>query len=555
MDDNMTANSYTGAEYSRSREDRRGSGSYYTGYEDIMKIINPLFMDELKSLIETGRHNEAYAWLSRCKFLDPACGSGNFLMTIYEELKKIEKNLIKDGREPIVKMSSFYGIEIGDVHSVAKEWLSKIKAKNDNTQPTILHKDALDFDWRDYIPIDKHMIIIGNPPFIGASMQTPAQTRQVRKITKHGLLDYASCWFVKSSIYAPDSKICFISTSAITRGVQVLNLFEPLFKQGWRIKFAYKNFDWMADASVNVAIICIERKNQEGSLYMSDGTVRKANVITPYLTCSNDWTFVKETKKQKPYVLPGAVLDDFGHYVFTEDQKREFIEREPKSSDYFRPLMGSRDYMNGGYRNVLVLNDVQLDKIEKMHLIYERVKLVKEARKRAGLTTKRPHKLIKLVCPNKAYIYIPAISSSNRPCIPASFMPPGIVPVNGLIITEQNPSLAAIINSKMHIAWLNAFGGKIKTDYRYISMVYNTFPFPKKYDLSEEWKILNLARHMRSTVENYDSGMSDELAEAHNILDDAVDKIYGRKFTSMDDRVEFLLEEYKKRPAGLDNFM
>jgi type I restriction-modification system DNA methylase subunit len=520
------------------KESRRELGAHYTSERNILKVIQPLFLDELYEEFEKAKGNKAkltslYEKLSTLNFLDPACGCGNFLVIAYREIRRIENDVINElffkgqaqgGLLDIatlckVNIGQFYGIEIDDAathiarvalyitdHQLNLEAANKFGKTRATvplvTTPHIHCADALKIDWNDVINAKNCSYVFGNPPFIGKKMQTKQQKEVLLAVfgsTKNASdLDYVACWYVKATIYAKandEIQIAFVSTNSITQGEQTAILWGALAKNNVIINFAYRTFVWSNEgrgvAAVHCVIIGFGLKDKKKKLIytieeetdVTNSVV--ANQINLYLV---DAPLISITARSKPIcnvnpIVFGNMANDGGNFLFTTEEKDSFIRKEPNSAIYFRKFLGATEFINNIDRWCLWLKDVEPQVLRKMPLVFERVSNVKNLRlastaKPTRDAANRANEFFFISQPNvSSYILVPRHSSENRDYIPIGFLSSDVIcgDANCLI---DNASLNefSVLTSKMHMAWVRVVCGRIKSDFRYSNtIVYNNF--------------------------------------------------------------------------------
>lgn len=604
-------------------EDKRSHlGMHYTSVPNIMKVIKPLFLDELREEFENSKGNqkklnELYARIGKIKFMDPACGSGNFLIITYKELRQLEIDIIKELNNmgistmyvPSVTLDQFYGIEIEDFacdvtrlslwiaeHQMNVKLHQEIK---DAVRPTLpLQKagaivcgNALRLDWDEVMPhdIDDEVYLFGNPPYLGAKWQTVEQKKDLKSVfgssTSYKKLDYISGWFKKGSEFINSGekiKLAFVTTNSITQGEQVSFLWKKLMKS-IEIAFAYRSFSWENNARNNagvfVEIIGLEKPNSKSKKYIYDGIERKEVVnISPYLTESKNYFVESSTIPLNglPKMAMGSMPRDGGYLILSEDEKDELLKL-PLKDGILREYIGANEFINSQKRYCLWMDKQSyLDNIEFAE-IRQRVEKVKEYRKKSKAPSTRkaaqtPWSFVQKgeyeqAYPNCEYggkhtIIVPKTSSGNR-----MYTPMGIVDsktiVSDLAMVIYNAPLwlLGILESSIHMTWLRAIGGKLKTDYRYsANLVYNTFPVP---ELSTRRKneienlvlnILDIRDEEGGTLaelygsplaERNPKSMNIRLLKAHQELDAVVDRAYKPiGFKDNDERLSLLLDMY-----------
>ena len=616
-------------------KERRAKGAHYTSEANIMKVIGPLFLDELKAELDrivarkTGRDallDEFVAKLSRLTFLDPACGCGNFLVIAYRELRRLElaalearwpKAMTDTGEErrqgfmdlgllSRIQVNQFYGIEVEEFPARIAEvamWMADHLANNAlgdafstnyariplKESAHILHADALDTDWATQIAPEKLHYIMGNPPFVGAKFQTPEQRAQVRAIAglggSGGTLDFVAAWFIKAGQFVAVNhriRIAFVATNSICQGEQVAQLWPILFdRYHLEIAFAHRTFNWGSEARgkahVHVVIIGLTHSDNETAVkrLFSYPDIKKEplesrhDALTAYLFdargVSNRHLVVREEPRPingAPRVVSGSQPIDDGNLIFDAKQRAEFLTLEPEASRFLRRYVAAQDFINGGERWILALQNVEPDQLRAMPLVRDRLRLVKEFRLKSERASTlaiadQPTRFNVEVIPTSAFLVIPEVSSERREYVPIGWLEPPTIPSN-LVRLLAGASLwdFAILTSRSHMAWLAQIGGRLKSDFRYsIGLVYNNFPWPEATP-GQRGKIENLAQavldaratHSTSSLADlYDpETMPVDLRRAHHALDLAVDRLYRTApFASDRDRVEHLFGRYE----------
>ena len=559
------------------------------------------------------------------KFFDPACGCGNFLIIAYRELRELEIELIRelhrDGANETqrvldtadlsrINVDQFYGIEIGEFPARIAEtalWMmdhimnnrlslefgqSHVRIPLEDA-PHILNADALETDWADVLPPEDCSFVFGNPPFVGQSYQSKEQREQMRCLTNpHGKtaspLDYVGAWFLKAGSYvAGKVRIGFVSTNSITQGEQVALLWPRLFEEyKLEIDFAHRTFAWGSDARgkahVHVVIIGLslqENMRMEKRLFSypdingePEETFHAA--LSPYLfdagALDDPHLIVKDLSQPlsaRAIMQRGVQPTDGGHFIFSEQERSDFIDREPNAKKFFRPFIGAREHINGLSRWILFLEEAGPTELRSMPMTIDRIRLVREMRlaSKKPATVKladRPTQLEGRSIPTAPFLVVPEVSSERREYVPFGWLEPPVIPSN-LVRVLEYATLAdfALLTSSMHMAWLRHVGGRLESRYRYsIGLVYNTFPLPlEKPDLSQLEPLAQAVLDARAThpdatlADLYDPDlMPPDLRKAHQTLDRAVDKLYRRTgFASERERVEHLFMLYEKMRAPL----
>ena len=609
--------------------ERRAKGAHYTTEKNILKVIGPLFLDDLRAEFEKlkklrhGRRNRLLEFqkkLGDLTFFDPACGCGNFLVIAYRELRLLEIEVTRELYQlhmqlniaflSEVDVDQFYGIEIGEFPVRIAEtalWMMDHIMNNMlslefgqvytriplRTSPNIFHGDALEIDWAEVLPPERCSYLFGNPPFVGAKFQTADQRAQVRVIAGlgkgGGKLDYVAAWFIKGGEYACEgsARIGFVATSSITQGEQVAQLWPILFdRYKLSIGFAHRTFAWDSDARgkahVHVVIIGLDRienaRREKHLFHYSDinGDPEESvhGVLSPYLFDADELADPHLTVREESAPINGMSplrygsqpIDD-GSTIFNPEERDAFLEAEPGAEPFLCPYVGAREYLQGHERWILALHDAPPDMLARLPHVRERIAAVRKYR----LASKRPEtrrlaafptEFAFTTIPTGSFLVIPEVSSERREYVPIGWLEPPVIPSN-LVRVLENATLSdfALLTSAMHMAWLRAVGGRLKSDYRYsIGLVYNTFPVPSdnmdlsKLELPAQAVLDARAEHSNATLADlYDPDlMPKNLRRAHKNLDRAVDSLYRRGgFSSERKRVEHLFVLYEKMRAQL----
>ena len=597
-------------------ETRRSGGMHYTSIENIHKVINPLFLDELREElheikeIKVAKTKETKLTQFRKKlgeltFFDPACGSGNFLTETYISLRRLENEALEatfDGQISLdfgnvieVSIGQFYGIEINDFAvTVAKTalWIaeSQMMKETENiihmnldflplkSYANIVEGNALRIDWESVVPKDKLNYIMGNPPFVGARLMSKEQKDDLLSVfgskwKNAGNLDYVACWYKKACDYIQDTDIrtALVSTNSVSQGESVSNLWKPLFEMGVHIDFAHRTFRWDSEASIKAHVHCViigfsfasTIKNK--IIYDTDRFVIVKN-INGYLLDSDN-IFVDSRSKPLcdiPQIGIGNKPIDGGNYLFTEEEMKEFIKKEPQSEKFFKPWIGSHEFINRYFRYCLWLGDCSPNELRKMLECLKRVQAVRDFRlssTSAGTVklAERPTRFHVENMPKGNYIVIPEVSSEKRRYVPMGFLTPNILSSNLVkVIPEATLYHFGILTSNVHMAWMRAVCGRLKSDYRYSKdVVYNNFPWPTPTD-EQKTKIEQTAQAILDARALYpDCSLADlydeltmpvELRKAHQANDKAVMQAYGfwGKLNTESECVAELMRMYKE---------
>ncbi|MCI6170526.1 MAG: N-6 DNA methylase, partial [Muribaculaceae bacterium] len=513
---------------------RRSGGMHYTSIENIHKVIDPLFLDGLKRKLaditdepvfkrRLKALHEFQDQLASLVFLDPACGSGNFLTETYLSLRRLENQVIKliYNMEPLdafanpikVSINQFYGIEINDFAvtvATTALWISESQMMAETE--SIIHHDidflplhsyanihegnALHMDWRHVCPHPDY--IIGNPPFVGARLMSPEQKDDMLYVfgkdwKNLGNIDYVGAWYKRSAELMKGTSIqtALVSTNSISQGEQVANLWAPLMRDGLKINFAHCTFRWDSEASlkahVHVVIVGFSYVDNHNKFIFDNGQTIKAAHINPYLVDAPD-TFIYSRSKalcNVPAIGIGNKPIDGGNYLFQKEEMDEFIKKEPKSASYFHLWYGSEEFIHQKPRYCLWLGDCSPKEINEMPLCKQRVenvRLLRLASKSAGTRrlADRPTRFHVENMPNGDSIIIPSVSSEKRRYVPMGFIHKGTFASNlVLLVPNATPYHFGILESNVHMAWMRVVCGRLKSDYRYSKdVVYNNFPWP-----------------------------------------------------------------------------
>lgn len=552
-------------------ETRRSGGMHYTSIENIHKVIDPLFLDELKEELNEIRQFKQFktveqrakqfqSKLSSLTFFDPACGSGNFLTETYISLRRLENEAIKLymgdtvaldlGQDLVrVKLNQFYGVEINDFAvSVAKTalWIAESQMLEETkdivfanidflplkSYTNIVEGNALEVDWNTVVPKDKLNYIIGNPPFLGARNMGDNQKKSVQAIfstlSKNDvqMMDYVTCWFKKAAefIFETSIQVALVSTNSIVQGAQVPILWKLLFEEYQiQINFAYQTFKWISDSLQQAAVHCViigfsQVNNPEKKLFTNSSFIKVKN-ISPYLTETSNVLIESRNKPicNVPQMKFGNQPRDGGNFIFSDDEYQELIKANPQLSKWFRPYIGANEFINNIKRWCIWLKHASPVEIRNNKFIYDRVNAVREFRESSNAKTtqgyaKVPHLFAQLTQPDGVpYIIIPRVTSERRRYVPIGFMSPNEISSDAVQIIP-NASLYdfGILTSNVHMAWMRTVAGRLKSDYRYSAkIVYNNFPWPEVTDSQKE-KILKTAQAILDARALYpDSSLAD----------------------------------------------
>lgn len=596
---------------------RRSGGMHYTSIENIHKVIDPLFLDELKGELDeicaiavertkTAKLKAYQRKLASLTFLDPACGSGNFLTETYLSLRRLENRVLLElahgqvtmysaSESPIqISISQFYGIEINDFAvTVAKTalWIAESQMMKETekillvpldflplkTNAYIVEGNALRINWEEVVPKTRLNYIMGNPPFVGFTYMTAAQKKDMQQIfpgTKN--LDLVCGWYKKASDLIQQTNInCgFVSTNSIVQGETVSALWKYL---NIKIHYAYRSFIWESEAKskahVHCVIIGFSAYNHHEKWIFQGGQRVKVNNINAYLCDAPD---IIVTSRNKPlYDVPSMVYGnkpaDGGHLIIEANEYEDFIKKDPQAIRFIRPLLGASEYLHNKKRWCLWLKNVSPAEMKRCPLVMERVQKCKEAREKsiaAGIRkfAETPYLFAQITQPDGVnYIIVPRVSSERRKYVPIGFMGAETIVSDAVqIIPSAELYHFGILISNIHMAWMRAVCGRLKSDYRYSKdVVYNNFPWPSPTD-AQKAKIEQTAQAILDARALYpDSSLADlydeltmppELRKAHQNNDRAVMQAYGFDVKTMTESacVAELMKLYQQKVAELD---
>lgn len=572
---------------------RENLGMHYTSVPNIMKVIEPLFLNDLYEELENSANDfkkltKLRERISKIKIFDPACGSGNFLIISYKELCKLEIKIlekIKDLGEQAMPLSgislnSFHGIEIDDfAHEIARLslWLAQhqMNTRFDDAfgmmKPTLPLKESgkiicgnsIRLDWNEVCPRADYksepyeIYVIGNPPYLGSRNQEEDQKEDLKSIfvDDYKSLDYISAWFYKGAKYISGFekiKLAFVSTNSITQGEQVALLWPRIFGENVEICFAYQSFKWQNLAKGNAGVTCViiglsSPTTKTKRLYNNSQYINAKN-INPYLT-EGDSIYIRRRSKPLSHNFPvasfGNMPNDGGNLIFSEEEKNRLIFSYPKIKNFIYNYVGAEDFLQSKKRFCLAVPDNEVSGAINIPEIRDRFKNVTKIRASSSEKSTRE----KANTPNQFYfwthkegnsIIIPSTTSERRDYVPMGFLnSQSVVSNSAQVIYNPEPYIFGVLTSLMHMVWIRAVGGKLEDRLRYSSaLCYNTFPFPEITDKQKE----SIATHVYNILEErernpnktmaelYDpDNMPDGLRQAHKYLDTAIDQIYRNK--------------------------
>lgn len=606
-------------------ETRRAGGMHYTSIENIHKVIDPLFLDDLKGelsdiekiQVKNTRNRKLHQFqdkLSSLQFLDPAAGSGNFLTETYLSLRRLENQIIRDltgGQmvfgeviDPIkVSITQFHGIEINDFAvTVAKTalWIAESQMMKETesiivqqleflpltTNANIVEENALRIDWKDVVPAEKLNYLMGNPPFVGYSLQSKSQKNDILSVylddngntyKTAGKIDYVAGWYFKAAQLMQNTNIksCFVSTNSITQGEQVSAIWKPLYERfNIHIDFGWRTFVWDSEANdkahVHVVIVGFSSAPSDHKKWIFEKENRReVQNINPYLLDAPD-VFVESRSTplcDVPEMIYGNKPTDGGFLFLSPDERQEAIKKEPWIEKYIHQIYGATEYINNKKRYCLWLVGASPADIAKSKFITSRVQEVRNFRLSSSKAATQksadtPTLFQEVRQPDTEYIIVPRHSSQVRRYIPFGFVSPEII-VNDAVQIIPNASLYefGVLTSNVHMSWVRAVCGRIKSDYRYSKdIVYNNFPWPNSTD--EQKKEISQTAQLILDARNLfpDSSLSDlynplymppELRKAHTSNDIAVMKAYGFSTKMSEaDCVSELMKMYQQLTCG-----
>lgn len=621
--------------------ERRNLGAHYTSEVNILKALGPLFLDELQAMREAARGNKSRLQqlldlLPRLRFLDPACGSGNFLLLAYRELRRLELDVLAEqqkGQQVLdvahlirVNVGQFYGIECDEfpaqIARVAM-WLADHQANIEASRTLgqnfvnlpltqaahIRHGDALEVDWLTHMQLEKDaadlrgVYVVGNPPFIGASLMKPQQRLQILSLfhNVHNAteLDYVTGWHVKSAKMMNfiqrqwphvETKTALVSTNSIVQGEQVAPLWNSLLRdQRQVITAAHQTFQWSNDAPGQAAVHCVITQFQPAETAPAGCTLftysrpkaapiqQPAKFINAYLVDGPD---VIVTKRSGPFsqnprrMSYGNKPTDNGHLIFqTREEYEAFLRDEPDAARFIKPMLDAHDFINGKTRWCLWLPQADPADLRKLPRVMERVQKVKAFRLNSTAaptrkTAETPTKFFYVSHPNGPYVAVPRHTSANREYVPLGYLDQNTIINDAMcLVADADLFLFGVMQSRLHMDWMRLVSGRLKSDYRYSPQVtYNTFPWPDRNTLLPKQvqavekaagQVLEARKnHQSSTLADlYDPlTMPADLRAAHNALDGAVDVLYGLKVGSTEaQRLALLLTRYQEQMPTLES--
>ena len=580
-------------------ETRRSGGMHYTSIENIHKVIDPLFLNDLRNeldeileeKVEKQRNQKLDAYqdkLASLTFLDPACGSGNFLTETYLSLRRLENEAIRERYHgqmmmgeflnPVkVSIQQFYGIEINDFAvtvATTALWISEAQMLSETERimhqmidflplksyVNIVEGNALRIDWECVVPKDKIDYIVGNPPFVGLSLRSKSQQEDMDYVFKSneraGRLDYVTAWYKKAAnmIQGTNAEVSFVSTNSITQGEQVPILWEELFEQGIIINFAHRSFAWSSESSQRAQVHCViigfafHGRNEK--IIFENGKKRLAKNINGYLIDADN-TFIQlrgKPNQNVPKLVQGNKPWDGGNLIMTKEEREELVKKHPQTAEFIHPFIGSSEFINKKERYCLWLKDVAPNEYRHIPEIMSRLEKCAEARKSTKTVSVQaqadtPMLFSQIRQPDSDYLAIPEVSTQRRRYIPIGYMKSNVIASNKLyVLPNASLFLFGVLISNVHMAWMRVTCGRMKSDYSYSPAVYNNFPWPNPTD-EQKHKIELTAQEILDARTLYpDSSLADlydeltmpvELRRAHQENDRAVMAAYGFNVKTM----------------------
>lgn len=602
-------------------QQRRHLGAHYTTEKNILKLIGPLFLDDLRAEFERLKHqrkrlDEFHQRLAHLKFLDPACGCGNFLVIAYRELRRLELDVLlalhPDRRlqamaelNILCNVDQFYGIELEEFPAQIAQTALWLMDHQMNLQvseafgfyfarlpleksATIVQGNALQGDWREIINPNELNYILGNPPFGGKKEQSADQKADMERVfadvKSAGVLDFVAAWYRRAADYMaanPAIRTAFVSTNSITQGEQVAVLWSDLLRRDVKIHFAHRTFQWSSEARGKAAVHCVIigfGLNDAGEKWLFDyetpksepHAIRAAN-INPYLSDGPNVIFVNRRDPicAVPGIREGSALIDDGHLLLSPKERDELLSAYPEAASWIRPFVWGDGFINSERRYCLWLAGVSPEALRKAPSVMARVQAVSNFRRSSQREATRklaatPTLVGEIRQPINTFLMIPKTSSERRTYTPIGFLSPNnIINNTSLFIDDAKPYHFGVLSSAMHMAWVRAICGRLKSDYRYSAgIVYNNFPWPPNPTDKQKQAIEAAAQGVLETRSRYpESSLADlydpltmppDLVQAHRKLDAAVDAAYARRQFSGDrDRLTFLFELYQQLVSPL----
>lgn len=576
---------------------RRNLGAHYTSEQNILKAVRGLFLDDLYAEFESIKHNagrvrQFHDKLAALKFFDPACGSGNFLVITYREVRLLEIEILKQlraGRAQLeldvtkiskIDVDSFYGIEYEEfaaqIATVAL-WLTDHQANMRlsaefglsyarlplRKTPNIRHANALRFDWSELVSTEGNetettLYILGNPPFVGKQFRNDEQNEDMAiacaDVKNYGTLDYVAAWYIKAAQFIQDTriKVAFVSTNSITQGEQVGTLWSYLLDGGIKIHFAHRTFRWNNEARGRAAVHCvivgfaafdIPRKYLfDYETPVSEPHEIETRNINPYLIDAADLVILsrRQTLCDVPEIVFGSMPNDGGHLILSDEERAELLLAEPRAERFLYPFVGAQEFINGESRWCLWLKDASPSELRAMPEVLRRVEKVRQHRLASAREATRrlasyPTLFGEDRQPESNYILIPSVSSERRRYIPIGFMPQTVIASNlCLIIPGATLYHFGVLTSQIHMAWMRQVCGRLESRYRYSNnLVYNNFPFPADPSGRQKERVEDAAQDVLDARAKYSDATLADLYDPNTMPRDLLDA-----HRSVDDAVD-----------------
>jgi len=534
---------------------RRNLGAHYSSEKNVLKVIQPLFLEKLRAEFERIKDHprqlaEFHDRVSKLKFFDPACGCGNFLVVAYRELRLLELDIIRamcrksTTRSPDVTqfkilcdVDQFYGIEIEEFPAqiaqialwmtdhqmnmrVSEEFGNGFSRLPLTKSGRIVHGNALELDWRTIVKPAELNYVLGNPPFGGKRYQSREQKSDLARVFKGikgaGVLDFAAPWYRLAVEYMcenPDIETGFVSTSSITQGEQVSILWRDLLDRGARINFAHRTFQWSSEARGKAAVHCViigfalhdaaEKRLFDYETIQGEPHETGARNINPYLVDATDILprSRRTSVSDAPAIGFGSMPNDGGHLMLSPEERAALLEEEPRAAKWIRPILGSIEFLNGKRRFCLWLAGISPQELRRTPAILKRLEAVRKERQGSSRSTTRklaatPALFGEIRQPAKRYLAVPKTSSEGRLYIPMGFLQPAIIANTELFtIAGATNYEFGVLSSAMHMGWVRSVCGRLKSDYRYSAgIVYNNFPWPQEVSDAQRKAIENAAQ-------------------------------------------------------------
>jgi hypothetical protein len=583
-------------------------GMHYTSVPNIMKVIEPLFLNEFREEFE--KHSDSKAKLEQLllrlehlKIFDPACGSGNFLIIAYKELRELEmaifkrlQELSKDGLFPLsrIKLSQFYGIELDDfAHEIAilSLWLAehqmnlKFKEIFGHTNPALPLKSSGNVVCNNSALLDWHIVcqpsegheifILGNPPYLGARNQEPHQKAEVNHVLGHlegvNSLDYISIWFYKGGEFISKNggRLGFLSTNSITQGEQVAMLWPHILDDmGLQIPFAVTSFKWSNSAKAKAAVICVvvglEKSSTDKKKLYTDKLYKLVDNISPYLTASKSIYISKRgvPVSALPEMVYGNQPIEGGFLILDDNERDSLVEGDGRTAKFVKPLTGGSEFLKSQRRWCIWIEDGELPEALSIPSIKDRIEKVREFRENGGQVASslvdRPHQFRYRHCAKENFFLVPCTSSERREYMPVGFFTSEYLTTHSAqIVYDADIFVFGVLSSRAHMLWVKAVGGRLKSDIRYSNLIcYNTFPIPSISEARKE-KIRIAGLNVLAVRESYPElsisklydpdDMPAELRLAHQELDAVVESCYDKgSFKDEEDLLSHLFKLYEK---------